>query len=138
MKKVIVKIKSEQINENGEKDIMEFISEGKLYNKNNNIYVTYEESEITGMENTTTTIKVQDDEVTIKRFGKNNSTMVFGKDKRYIVKYETTQGIFNMEIITSDINISINEENKINIYVNYKIKIDGLFEGKNTININVK
>jgi uncharacterized beta-barrel protein YwiB (DUF1934 family) len=137
MKKVIVKIKSEQINENGEKDLMEFISEGKLYNKNNNIYITYEESEITGMENTTTTIKVQNDEVTIKRFGKNNSTMVFGKNKKHIVKYETTQGIFNMEIITNDINININEENKIDIYINYKIKIDGLFEGKNTISISV-
>ncbi|HSQ33618.1 MAG TPA: DUF1934 domain-containing protein [Peptostreptococcaceae bacterium] len=137
MEKIMIKIKSEQINEYGEKDTMEFISEGKLYTKNNNIYLTYEESEITGMENTTTTIKIQNNEVVIKRFGKNNSTMVFDKYKKYISKYETAQGNFNMEIITGDINIDIKEENKIKIYINYQIRIDGLFEGNNTININV-
>lgn len=137
MEKIMIKIKSEQINEYGEKDTMEFISEGKLYTKNNNIYLTYEESEITGMENTTTTIKIQNNEVVIKRFGKNNSTMVFDKDKKYISKYETSQGNFNMEIITTDINIDIKEENIIKIYINYQIRIDGLFEAKNTININV-
>jgi uncharacterized beta-barrel protein YwiB (DUF1934 family) len=137
MERIMIKIKSEQINEYGEKDAMEFISEGKLYTKNNNIYVTYEESEITGMENTTTTIKIQNNEVVIKRFGKNNSTMVFDKDKKYISKYETSQGNFNMEIITTDINIDIKEENIIKIYIKYQIRIDGLFEAKNTININV-
>jgi uncharacterized beta-barrel protein YwiB (DUF1934 family) len=137
MQKVMIKIKSEQINEYGDKDTMEFISEAKLYNKNNNIYVTYEESEITGMESTTTTIKIQNNEVIIKRFGKNNSTMEFGKNKKSISKYETAQGIFNMEILTDDINISIKEENKISIYIKYKIKIDGLFEANNSININV-
>ena len=137
MKNVIVKINSEQINEYGDKDIMEFMSEGKLYIKNNNIYITYEESEITGMENTNTTIKIQGNKVTIKRFGKNNSTMEFDKNKKFITKYETPQGIFSMQVLTKDIDIVISEENKIKIHINYKIIIDGLFEGNNIINIYV-
>lgn len=137
MEKVTVKVKSEQISENSQKDTMEVISEGKLYNKNNGIYVIYEETELTGMENTTTSIKIEDEKITIKRFGKNNSTMVFEKSKKYVSKYETPQGILDIEIITNDINVDIKENNNISIYIFYKIKIGGLFEGNNTININV-
>ena len=49
MKDVLVKIKSRQVSREAGEDEMEFITEAKLYRRNNTTYLLYEESEFSGI-----------------------------------------------------------------------------------------
>ena len=57
-KDVIISLVGTQEND-GEKDKIELITEGSMYKKGDSYYITYKESQLTGMEGTTTTVKVQ-------------------------------------------------------------------------------
>ena len=49
MKEIMMKIIGTQMNADMEEDKMEFITEGKLYQKGDSMYLLYDESEISGM-----------------------------------------------------------------------------------------
>ena len=49
MKDITLKITGKQYSADQEEDQMEFITEGKLYEKNGALYLIYEESEFSGM-----------------------------------------------------------------------------------------
>ena len=68
-KDVIINVKGTQIDTSSDTNTLELITEGKYYQKGNNYYITYKESEVTGMLGTTTTLKVGDGVVTLMRFG---------------------------------------------------------------------
>lgn len=78
-KNIIISVKGKQISGNEEPNIFELITEGKYYKDEEGYCVTYDESEVTGMEGTTTTIKVADGIVTLMRIGSINSQFVFQK-----------------------------------------------------------
>lgn len=133
---IIVTIKTSQIDTKGETEDMELVTEGKYYKKNDAIYIVYEESEISGMEGTTTTLKILKDCVIMKRFGKTNSELIFEKGKRFKTKYKTSFGDLSMETLTKSVEIKCSDDSKaMDININYDINITGLFEGKNIISI---
>ncbi|SHH47674.1 Uncharacterized beta-barrel protein YwiB, DUF1934 family [Tepidibacter thalassicus DSM 15285] len=134
----MIKMKTCQIDLKGQKDSIELITEGKVYKKNRATYIVYEESEISGMAGTTTTLKVLDNCITMKRFGKNNSELIFEKGKRFKTRYRTAHGDFSVEILTKSVDVEIKHDlTDIDININYDINISGLFEGKNIINIKI-
>ncbi|PAB56317.1 DUF1934 domain-containing protein [Anaeromicrobium sediminis] len=137
MKNVMVRIEGSQRGVDGEENTMEFITEGKQYIKNGAMYLVYKESEISGMEGSTTTLKLQEDEVKMKRFGTTSSDMVFKVKERYTTKYNTPYGDFKMEIYTKKIDRQIDEDQKGNIYVEYMMSIQGLMESTNKLNISI-
>ena len=56
-KEVLISFKGTQ-NNGEERDKIELYTEGKFYKKGDHYYISYAESELTGMEGTTTTLKV--------------------------------------------------------------------------------
>ncbi|KXZ38899.1 Uncharacterized beta-barrel protein YwiB, DUF1934 family [Alkalithermobacter thermoalcaliphilus JW-YL-7 = DSM 7308] len=134
----IIKIKTTQIDSKGEKEEIELITNGKVYFKNNFIYIMYEETKLSGMEGTTTTLKIGDNSVVMKRFGNNNSQMIFEKGKRFKTSYKTSYGSLKMETLTQVVDVKKDENlDNINIDIIYDINISGLFEGKNIMTISV-
>lgn len=134
---VKINIRTIQYDKDGNKDKINLDTKGTMYEKNNDTYIVYKEKE----ENesiTTTTIKISKGEVTIKRFGQVNSTMIFEKDEKNITKYRTAQGLFIIETETRDLAINKSKENYINLEIDYNIKIMDLFEGRNKIQINIE
>lgn len=132
---VKVNIRTIQYDEKGDKDIIDVDAIGKLYKKNEDIYVVYKEVEESNK--TTTTIKISKEEISIKRFGQVNSNMTFKKDKTSVTKYTTPQGLFIIETDTKDLSINIKED-YIKLSIDYNIKIMDIFEGKNKIQINIQ
>lgn len=130
---VKINIHTIQYNEYGERDDIKLKTTGTLYEKKDNTYVVYKENE-DGKE-TTTSIKIENDKVTIKRFGQINSTMTFKADQTINSNYATPQGMFIVEIKTTKLNIEHKED--ITIDVGYNIKIKDVFEGRNIIKINI-
>lgn len=94
----------------GEENTIELVTEGKLYRKDGADYITYEESEISGMENSRTRLKLEKDRVQMKRMGQSSSDMVFCKGQNHALDYRTPYGIFKMEIATDSLEVEIREE----------------------------
>ena len=82
---------------------------------------------------TTTSIKIEGEKVTIKRFGEINSTMTFRENQTINSNYTTPQGMFVVETKTTKLNINIEEDIIIN--VDYNIEIMDMFKGRNVIKI---
>ena len=107
MKKVIVSVKGQS--GPGDEDRMELITEGKLYKKENAFYISYKETGVTGMEGTTTTLKVEEDKVTLIRRGTVTSTFVFEEGKENISHYATEYGVFTVGVRADKINSTMDE-----------------------------
>lgn len=99
-----------QRDEEGEENTIELVTEGKLYRKDGADYITYDESEISGMENSKTRLRLEKDRVQMKRTGQSSSDMVFCKEQNHVLDYRTPYGIFKMEIATDSLEVEIREE----------------------------
>lgn len=130
---VKINIHTIQYNEYGEQNDIKVKATGTLYEKKDNTYVVYREKE-DGKE-TTTSIKIESDKVTIKRFGEVNSTMVFKANQIVSSNYATPQGMFAVETKTTKLNIEKKEY--IIIDIDYNIEIIDMFRGRNIIKINI-
>ena len=83
-KNVIISIKGVQRLEDADPDTMELVTEGRLEQDGNSYTLSYQESELTGLEGTLTTFQVEPDRVTLLRVGEFNSQMVFQEGRRHI------------------------------------------------------
>lgn len=137
MKNILLRIEGTQRNLDGEESTIELTTEGKLYKKENATYLVYEESEISGMEGCTTTVKVIEDQVSMRRFGTANSEIIFQKGKKYVTHYNTPYGIFDMEVLTRKLACNMTDADKGDIYIEYNISLEGLVESSNKLSIRV-
>ena len=129
-KNVIINVKGIQTDLDNDASTLELITEGKYYQKGNNYFITYKESEVTGMVGTTTTLKVCEGVVSLMRFGKVNSQFVFQKGQKHISSYETEHGNFTIGIYANNVDIDINDAGG-EIRVGYQIEIDNQSNGRN-------
>jgi len=128
-----VKILTKQYDNVRNIDNIEVNAIGKIFEKNKDIYVVYEETE--EGQKVTTTLKISDEEVSIKKYGNINSLMVFKENYKHLTKYRTNQGLFIIETITNKLVVDKNEKNYIKLNIEYNINILDLFKGRNEINI---
>lgn len=128
-----LKIITKQYDELGTIDTIEVKTIGKIFEKNKDIYVVYEESE--EGQKITTTVKISDEEVSIKRFGNVNSLMLFKEKHKHLTKYKTNQGIFMIETETIKLIVDKSKKDYIKLNIEYNINILDLFKGKNEINM---
>ncbi len=135
-KEVIISFVGNQEND-GEKDSVEFITEGKLYKKGGDYYVTYKESELTGMEGTTTTIKVHGKKVTMLRFGTNNTQLIFEKGRHHVCCYDTVCGVISVGVWANDVSVSL-DENGGEIFAAYNIDVDNSLVGNNDFKMQIR
>ena len=122
-KNVIVSLVGLQINEGMEPDVMELVTEGTYIKKGKAHYISYQESETTGMEGTTTTIKASGDVLTLIRFGAVNSQFIFQQGKKYLSHYDTGTGSFTVDITARNVEIEIGEHGG-NIRLGYDMAIN--------------
>lgn len=133
----MIKVQGYQKNPEGEETEIALSTMGSVYEKNQYIYVVYEETEISGMEGNTTTLKIDGaSKLTMKRYGNTASQMVFEEGKRHINDYRTPYGDFKMEIVTNLLKIDIDSKSlKGTINIRYDLSISGLVETQNQLNI---
>jgi len=137
MKEVKLRIKGKQTNVDGEENIIELVTEGKFYKKDQAYYLIYDETEISGMEGSTTTLKIEEDKISMKRFGNNNSKLVFQKGKKHKTEYETLYGDMDVEITTNKMDINVTDLGKGNINLIYRLNISDTIESSNHLSIDI-
>lgn len=138
MKEIMVKIKGHQISEESGEESMEFITEAKLYEKGEAMYLIYEESELSGIPGCKTRLKFKGNQVQMKRIGDGGvigHEIRFEKGKRYTGFYETPFGAIEMEVLTNKLENTLSPEGDGQVDIDYSISLKGLLEGRNKLNI---
>ena len=88
-KEVVISIKGMQNYEGALPDVVELVTQGRLAREGERYTLSYQESELTGLSGTLTTIRVDGPEVTLMRVGEFNSQMVFQEGRRHLSMYNT-------------------------------------------------
>lgn len=124
-KNVMILVKGSQLQLGDENETLELVTEGKYSKKGTVYFVSYKESEVTGMEGTTTTLKVEDKVVTLIRTGEVNSQMVFEQGEKHMSHYDTNYGSFTIGVFANKVNVEMNDKGG-EISVGYNIDIDNV------------
>ena len=135
---VIISIQGKQSFPQSEPEIIELVTEGKLEDRGEaGILLSYQESEVTGLEGTLTTIQVEPRRVTLMRTGTVNSQMVFEEGRRHQSLYNTPYGTLEIGLHTRKIRASLDHRGgDVTIY--YALEIDHGEAGRNMFRINVR
>ena len=136
-KTVVISVKGMQKYENVAPDVVELVTEGKLSRAGSTYTITYEESEVTGMEGTVTTILVEGEQVTMMRLGEFSAQMVFQEGRRHLSMYNTPYGTMEIGVNTHHLLAEIDDQGG-DIEVDYAIEVDHALAGRNIFKINVK
>ncbi|MDF2883471.1 MAG: hypothetical protein K0R54_4028 [Clostridiaceae bacterium] len=136
-KKAIITVSSKQINEEIDDEIVEVVTPGNFFKKEEKYYAVYEETEISGMKGTTTTLKIEDNKVSLIRIGSTSTKMEFYKKEENVSMYTTPFGTLQLKIKTSDLDVDVNE-NGGDVTVNYDLSIVGQKPIKTVLKINIK
>ena len=114
MKNITLKIKGSYVyDEAHEEDQIELITEGKMYVKGDVIYLTYDESQLSGMDGCKTRLKLDGDSVSMTRKGSAvgiDTELRFEKGKRFSGYYDTPYGPMEMEVLTNELLSTVSAE----------------------------
>lgn len=133
MQKVKITIKNNKTND----EPIEMIYFGALEEKENITYVSYKESELTGMEGVNTELLLKGDHLEIVRTGKVESKMVFRENVKNDFLYVMDFGILNMTLETDKLRI-VRTHDGYNILIRYNLEIVGNPIEKSEMNITIE
>lgn len=97
---VLIRVYSEQQYEDQEPDVSQLTTLGTMVCSETEIRISYEETELTGLQGTTTTFLLQKDRITLKREGALRSEMVFAIDEEHRSLYDMGMGALLITVRT--------------------------------------
>lgn len=123
----------------GEEDSYELSTEGRYVKRDGRYYVSYEGSEITGYDKTTTTLKIKDDHVSMIRFGSDSGTsqMVFEEKKQYTGIYRTPHGNLSVDVFTNAMRVDVDEEGG-EVELDYFIQLNDSEPVRNNLHVYIR
>ena len=135
---VIISIQGKQSFEAQDDDTIELVTEGCLEPDGDDGYtLSYQESELTGLEGTLTTFQIEPERVTLLRVGEYNSQMVFEEGRRHMAMYNTPYGAMTVGVNTRHLLAELDDQGG-DIEIDYAIEIDHAIAGRNIFQIKVK
>ncbi len=134
---VIISIKGSQLYEGQAPDVTELVTGGTLRREKEGYTIAYQETELTGLEGTTTKLRIEGPKVTLLRQGSVNSQMVFEVGRKHLSMYETPYGALAVGIETRRMKNTVDEAGG-ELEIDYAIEIDNLLAGKSQFQLNVK
>ena len=134
---VMLSIRGEQYFDDVDPDATELMTEGTMTLRGSDIYLSYQESELTGMEGTTTTFAVEGARVTLLRTGTVNSQMIFEEGEQHTSLYETPFGELTVDIQTSKLIHNLSERGGL-MEIKYSIAMEHTVTGRNCFKIRVR
>ena len=107
----LIRIKGIQESE-GEENAVELMTRGSFVQRGGSYYITYRETEATGYEGSTTTVKIAEDarRVAMLRYGKAASPLIIEKGTRHLCHYETGYGAISLGVAADVIEHQLTDE----------------------------
>lgn len=121
-KSAIISLKS--YNDLDADDVIEVVTPGEFIVTDDGFKAIYEETELSGMGGTTTTLTVIDDSLLLEREGNVSAKMDFKKGETSISLYNTPYGALDLQIHTEDLNVDINENGGV-VTAKYLMELAG-------------
>lgn len=123
MQDILLTIKGSHT-EGGQEDAVELITDGFLTHENGSYTIEYDESEMSGIENTKTRLKVIDECIHLVRQGALQTEFVFAKTQPFEASYTTPFGAMQVSVFPTHVQSMLSEKEG-NIDLEYIIKIGG-------------
>ena len=134
---VIISVEGTQKFIGEEKQTVQIVTDGTMKTEGDTVYLSYEESEMTGMEGTTTTFAVKPDQVVLRRTGAVESEMVFEKGKKNVSLYNMGFGAMTIGIKARRLKNELGPEGG-RLEISYGIEIEQQIQGLNSFIIDVR
>lgn len=135
-KNVLISIYGLQEAEGSGSDNVTLVTQGKYLRHGGRYYVSYAESELTGLDGTRTTLCIDDRQVVVNRSGLYPSRMIFEKGKRHTSLYRTEYGDLLVGFSTEHIRSTL-DDNGGTLDVRYAVEIDHSLAGTNHLKVDV-
>ena len=136
-KEVLVTVRGTQTNDLGEKDTIELVTLGNYYLKNSSYYIVYNETEVSGMKGTVTSVKAESKKVTLNRMGASEMKHVFEEGVPDESSYVTSFGQFFSSVLPSKVEVDLTDVGG-SINLEYELELDSHKIGYNELCITVK
>lgn len=136
-KNVLISIQGLQNYSGLDSDNMELVTKGHLEQIGNSIQLSYEETELTGMEGTTTMFHVEPERVTLLRTGTISSEMVFERGKSHMSVYDTPFGSMEIGVTAHKLSSTLTG-NGGKLEIDYDIEVNHMLAGKSLFRIDVR
>ena len=125
---VVLSIRGSQRYADQEPEVIELMTEGTMEFVNGGWDITYEESELTGLEGVTTTFRVEPGKVVLDRKGKLNSQMIFQEGVEHNSLYQMPFGALMLTVKASFVFFDIVPDGGV-IDLSYDINIENAEAG---------
>lgn len=136
-KKAMITIRGTQKAQNEEPQTVEFITGGKLQRFGRKLRVSYEESDLIGMDGVTSAFEVDGDRVALERTGKLQSRMEFVEGQKTESLYSMDFGAMLLGVTARRVESHMTDEGG-SIHLEYGVELERNFLGLNTYDIQVR
>ncbi len=136
-KDVIISIRGLQQTEVSEDTPIALVTQGRYERKGEDYIVSYDESELTGLAGTRTTLTIEPDVVTVLRTGNYPSQLVFERGKKHLSLYATEYGDLTIAVCTRNIQRTLGDAGG-SLDVRYDVEIDHAFAGTNHLCVDIQ
>ena len=136
MKDVVIYIRS-LFGDGADDNTIDFTTDGLYTFDGSTACLTYQESEVTGMEGTRTSVIVMPDQVVVDRDGAVTSRMIFRPGEKHAFLYDTPVGSATMHMDTRNMNARFNEHGG-HMEIDYVLDMEHAFVSRNQFHLTVK
>lgn len=134
---VVISICGTQTCPGEEPQVIELTTVGSMVTDQDSLRISYEETEVTGLDGVTTTFVVLPDRVELQRVGTLTSTMVFEPGKKHESLYDLGFGAMLLGIYPKTVRSTLGAQGG-QLYVDYTVEIEHEAVGTNTYEIEVR
>ena len=134
---VMLSIEGRQSYAGQEPEVIELVTEGILEQTDTGWIISYEESDLTGMQGVTTTFTVKDKKLTLTCTGKLNSQMVFQEGVRHESLYQMEFGALMLSVCARKIKTELTADGGM-IDLSYGIEIEQTEAGVIEYHLDIK
>lgn len=135
--KAMITIIGTQKYPDGNDDRQELVTVGSYYVRNGAYYILYQESEITGMEGVTTSLRVDEGHLTLNRMGAAELKQEFKPGVYHKSTYVTSYGNLWLSVLTTHLQSDLTAQGG-RISLEYDLFVDDELMSHNTLTISIK
>ena len=125
---VVLAIRGQQTYGDADPEVIELVTEGTMAFRDGGWDISYQESELTGLEGVTTTFRVEPGKVSLRRTGKLQSEMIFQEGVSHDSLYQMSFGTMMMTVKATFVFFDIVEDGGT-IDLSYNIDIENTAAG---------
>lgn len=120
---VVLSIRGSQSYLDQEPEVIELVTEGILEAQADGWNLSYEESDLTGLQGVTTTFRIEPGKIVLDRAGKLNSQMIFVEGKQHDSLYQMEFGALMLSVCATKVEYTLTAEGGT-VDLSYRIEIE--------------